>query len=247
MNVPYTAPAFENPAALIAACEAKGGALCGQFPAEEDRRVLLASHELGLTGAPIVLLYTKVITPGWIEEMLMFAQREDVGAVGAKLYFPDNTIQHAGVGLGLLTLAGHYYRGVSRNFPGYMGRLIYSQNVSAVTAACMMLRRDVWEKVCGFDEDWAVAFNDVDLCMRIRQAGFLIVWTPFAELYHCESKSRGVDDTSEKQKRFEEEVLRFQSRWAKELEAGDPYYNPNFALDRSDFFIKPTVQQYDAR
>ena len=128
-----------------------------------------------------------------------------------------------------------------------MGRLLYSQNMTAVTAACMLLRRDVWEKVNGLDEDWAMAFNDVDLCMRIRQAGYLIVWTPFSELYHCESKSRGMEDTPEKRARFRSEVFRCQKRWKKELEAGDPYYNTNFSLDRSDFSVKPTSRQYDAR
>ena len=201
------------------------------------------------TGEYLLLLNndTKVVTPGWIEEMLMFAQRSDVGAVGAMLYYPDKKIQHAGVCLGLGGVAGHYFQHVNKRNLGYKGRLLYPQNMSAVTAVCMLLRREVWDKVGGLDEDWAMAFNDVDLCMRIRKAGYLIVWTPFAELIQYESKSRGTEDTPEKQKRFEGEVLRFQSRWAKELEAGDPYYNPNFSLDRSDFFVKPNVQQYDAR
>lgn len=191
-------------------------------------------------GAYLLLLNsdTEIISPDWIQEMLMFAQRNDVGAVGAKLYYPDDTVQHAGIGIGLLTLAGHYHRGFDRNHPGYMGRLIYAQDVSAVTAACVMLRRDVWDKIGGLDESFEVAFNDVDMCMRIRQAGFLIVWTPFAELYHYESKSRGLDDTPEKRKRFEGEVRRFQTRWAKELAVGDPYYNPNFSLDREDFSLR---------
>lgn len=181
---------------------------------------------------------TEVITPGWIEELLMFAQRADVGAVGAKLYFPDDTVQHAGLGLGLLTLAGHLHKGFDRAHPGYMGRLIYAQDLSGVTGACVMLRRAVWDRVNGLDESFAVAFNDVDLCMRVRQAGYLIVFTPFAELYHYESKSRGPEDTPEKQKRFAGEVRRFQQRWAKELAAGDPYYNPNLTLDREDFSLR---------
>lgn len=189
----------------------------------------------------------EVITPDWIEEMLMLAQRQDVGAVGGMLYNPDNTIRNAGICLGMCGIAGSFFQHVSRNNIGYMGRLLYAQNVSAVSSACMLLRREVWDKVGGLDEDWAMAFNDVDLCMRIRKAGYLIVWTPFAELTQYESKSRGTEDTPEKQKCFEGEVLRFQARWAKELEAGDPYYNPNFSLGRSDFFVKPNVQQYDAR
>ena len=190
------------------------------------------------SGEYILLLNndTEVITPDWLQEMLMFAQREDVGAVGAKLYYPDHTIQHAGVILGLGGLAGHAFCNAEINNVGYMGRLIYAQNLSAVTGACLMMRRTVWDEIGGLDEAFAVAFNDVDLCMRIRQAGYLIVWTPFAELYHYESKSRGMDNTPEKRKRFKGEVLRFQERWRKELDAGDPYYNPNFSLDREDFF-----------
>ena len=181
---------------------------------------------------------TEVISPDWITEMLMFAQRKDVGAVGAKLYYPDNTIQHAGIGIGLLTLAGHYFRHFPRQHPGYMGRLIYAHNVSAVTAACMMVPRRVFESLGGFDESFAVAFNDVDLCMRIRGAGYLIVFTPFAELYHYESKSRGNDTAPEKRKRFVSEVERFQTRYKEELSHTDPYYNPNLTLDHEDFRIK---------
>lgn len=181
---------------------------------------------------------TEVISPDWIQEMLMYSQRKDVGAVGAKLYYPDNTIQHAGIGIGLLGLAGHLHRNFDRNHPGYMGRLIYAQDLSGVTAACVMIRRDVWDEIDGLDETFEVAFNDVDMCMRIRKAGYLIVWTPFAELYHYESKSRGAEDTPEKQRRFEGEVHLFQARWGKELAAGDPYYNPNLTLDREDFSLK---------
>ncbi len=200
------------------------------------------------TGEYLLLLNNdiEVITPDWIQEMLMFAQRPDVGAVGAKLYYPDKTIQHAGVCLGMGGVAGHYFQHVDYKNVGYVGRLLYPQDMTAVTAACMLLRREVWEKLGGLDEDWAVAFNDVDLCMRIRKAGYLIVWTPFAELYHLESKSRGIEDTPEKQVRFNQEVRQFQTRWAKELEVGDPYYNPNFSLARSDFFAD-NIRQHDAR
>ena len=119
-----------------------------------------------------------------------------------------------------------------------MGRLIYAQDLTAVTAACMMLPRKVWEETGGLDESFEVTFNDVDLCMRIRQKGYLIVFTPYAELYHYESKSRKADDTPGKRARFVGEVERFQARWAKELEAGDPYYNPNFSLDDANFTIR---------
>lgn len=142
---------------------------------------------------------------------------------------------------------GSFFQYVKKNSIGYMGRLLYAQNVSAVTSACMLLRRDVWEKVGGLDKAWAIAFNDVDLCLRIRKAGYLIVWTPFAELIHYGSRNIRVEDSTQKKKYFESEIRLFRSRWSKELEAGDPYFNPNFSLDRHDFFVKPNVQQYDAR
>ena len=187
---------------------------------------------------------TEVITPDWIQEMLMFCQREDVGAAGAKLYYPDETLQHGGIGMGMLTLAGHLHRGASRKDPGYMRRLQYAQNLSAVTAACMMVRRNVWQELGGLDEAFLVAFNDVDLCMRIREAGYLIVWTPYAELYHYESKSRGYDVTKEQKERNREEVALFHARWKDTLQEGDPYLNPNFDLGREDFSILPEPVQY---
>ena len=180
----------------------------------------------------------EIITPNWIEEMLMYSQRDDVGAVGAMLYYPNDTIQHAGVTIGVLTLAGHNFKHLQRGNPGYFGRAGYQQNVSAVTAACLMLSAKVYKEVNGLDESFAVAFNDIDFCMRIRKAGYLISFTPFAELYHYESISRGSDEAPEKRARFVSEVERFQERWAKELEAGDPYYNPNLTLEREDFSLK---------
>lgn len=180
----------------------------------------------------------EVITPDWLEQMLMFAQREDVGAVGAMLYYPDDTIQHAGVIFGLGGVAGCSHKYYHRGDVGYMYRLTIAQNYSCVTAACHLMSRKVWDEINGLDEGFAVAFNDVDLCMRIRAAGYLVVWTPYAELYHYESKSRGLEDTPEKQRRFQSEIERFQKRWKKELAAGDPYYNPNLTLDREDFSLK---------
>jgi len=202
-----------------------------------------AINNFGVTfckGEHIIFLNNdvEVISEKWIEEMLMFSQRADVGAVGAKLYYPDNTSQHGGVILGIGGVGGHAHKYFDRNAYGYMSRLCIVQNLSCVTAACMMMSRDVFEQIKGFDENYAVAFNDVDLCMRIRSAGYNIVWTPYAELYHYESKSRGNEDTPEKQKRFEGEVLRFKAKWAKELEAGDPYYNTNLTLEREDFSFK---------
>ena len=190
---------------------------------------------------------TEVISPDWIQEMLMFAQRGDVGAAGAKLYYPDGTIQHAGVGLGLCDLAAHYFCGVDGAHLGYMGRLVYAQDVSAVTGACMMVRRDVWDEVGGFDLGYPTDFNDIDLCMRIRKAGYLIVWTPHAELYHAESASRGPGAERLESKEFKASVLRFQKQWKHELEKGDPYFNPNFRLDSHVFAINPSMYHYDAR
>ena len=180
---------------------------------------------------------TEVISPDWIQEMLMYAQRDDVAAVGAKLYYPDDTIQHAGViiGFGPDRVAAGVFHKCGRDDIGYMGKLWYAQNVSAVTAACMLTKTKVFREVGGFDEELAVAYNDVDLCMKFRKAGYLIVWTPYAELYHYESKTRGSDATPENQERFQREANLFRERWAKELAAGDPYYNPNFIQDGTGY------------
>ena len=180
----------------------------------------------------------EVITPSWLEEMLMYAQRKDVGAVGAMLYYPDDTIQHAGVIVGIGGVAGHAHKNFPRGAYGYMSRGAIAQNLSAVTFACVMMPSEIFEEVHGIDEKFQVAFNDVDMCMRIRKAGYLIVFTPYAELYHYESKSRGQEDTPEKVKRFNSEIERFQKRWGKELEMGDPYYNPHLSLHHEDFSFK---------
>ena len=183
---------------------------------------------------------TQVITVNWMEEMLMYGQRSDVGAVGAKLYYEDKTIQHAGIvlGLGAHRTAGHTHYKVNIENVGYMGRLCYAQDVSAVTGACLLVRREWFEKLGGLDESFAVALNDVDFCLRLRELGLLNVFTPFAELYHFESKSRGLDDSAERASRYDEESARFREKWKAVLEAGDPYYNPNFSLDRSDFSLR---------
>ncbi|BBK78193.1 glycosyltransferase family 2 protein [Clostridium butyricum] len=180
----------------------------------------------------------EVISENWLQEMLMYSQRKDIGAVGAKLYYENETIQHAGVIIGIGGFAGHSHRHVDRRSGGYFSRCKIQQNLSAVTAACLMMRKNVFEEINGFDESFKVALNDVDLCMRIRKVGYLIAWTPYAELYHYESISRGYEDTPEKQKRFEGEVKKFQDRWKKELEKGDPYYNPNLTLGAEDFSLK---------
>lgn len=194
------------------------------------------------TGEYLLLLNndTEVITIDWMEELLMFAQRQDVGAVGAKLYYEDNTIQHAGIviGLGAHRTAGHTHYRVDKNNFGYMGRLFYAQDVSAVTGACLLVRRSLYEELGGLDEGFAVALNDVDFCLRLRKHGLLNVFTPFAELYHYESASRGSDLNGESAKRYDKESERFREKWKEELAAGDPYYNPNFSLDRSDYTLK---------
>ena len=194
------------------------------------------------SGEYILLLNndTQVITLDWIEELLMYAQRKDVGAVGAKLYYEDKTIQHAGVvlGLGAHRTAGHSHYGISYNNLGYMGRLCYAQNVMAVTGACLMMRKALFEKLGGLDENFAVSLNDVDLCVRAWKAGYVNVFTPFAELYHYESVSRGLDDSGEKAERYNRESEAFREKWKEVLAQGDPYYNPNFSLDRSDFVLK---------
>ena len=180
----------------------------------------------------------EVITPDWLEQMLMFAQRRDVGAVGAMLYYPDDTIQHAGAIIGIGGVAGHAHKYFKRNSPGYVARAAIAQNLSACTAACLLVRKDVYDEVGGLDEGFAVAFNDMDFCMNIRKAGYLIVFTPFAEFYHYESKSRGDEDTPQKRQRFMGEVFRFTRKWENELKAGDPYYNPNLTLDTENFAEK---------
>ena len=198
-----------------------------------------ASHA---AGDYILLLNndTEVITSSWMEELLMYAQREDVGAVGAKLLYADRTIQHAGVviGLGAHRTAGHTHYKIPVQNLGYMGRLCYAQNVTAVTGACLMVKKSLFDEVGGLEEGFAISLNDVDLCLKIRALGYLNVFTPFAELYHYESISRGLDDQGEKAERYNKESAKFREKWAKELEAGDPYYNPNFSLDRSDFALK---------
>ena len=193
------------------------------------------------SGEYIVLLNndTQVITVNWMEELLMYAQRQDVGAVGAKLYFPDRKIQHAGVvlKLGAHRTAGHSHYGQEGMNLGYMGRLCYAQDVSAVTGACLMVSRKKYDQVGGFDESFEVSLNDVDFCLKLRSAGYLNVFTPFAELYHYESLSRGLDLEGRNAERYEKESEHFRTKWKEVLDAGDPYYNPNFSLDRSDFSL----------
>ena len=193
------------------------------------------------TGDYVLLLNndTQVITINWMEELLMYAQRPDVGAVGGKLYYGDKTIQHAGIviGLGAHRTAGHTHYRIPEANVGYMGRLCYAQDVTAVTGACMMVSKALYEELGGLDESFTVALNDVDFCLRVREKGFLNIFTPFAELYHYESKSRGSDKKDERALRYQQESDRFRVKWADALAKGDPYYNPNFSLDHSDFTV----------
>lgn len=181
---------------------------------------------------------TELVNEDSIQEMLGYCMRDDVGAVGARLYYEDKSIQHAGIIIGLGGIAGHAFAGSLYENPGYCGRIHMAQNYSAVTAACMMVKKSVFERVQGFDERYAVALNDVDLCLRMREEGYLIVYTPYAEFYHYESKSRGYEDTTEKRERFESERALFKAEWESVFAKGDTYYNPNLTLDKTDFSFK---------
>ena len=174
---------------------------------------------------------TEVIEPGWLKEMTRYFQEKRVAVVGPKLLYPDGTLQHGGVVLGIGGVAGHIHVGEPRNSGGYFGRLWLAQDVSCVTGACMLVRRSVFEKVCGFDsESLPVAFNDVDFCLRVVKAGWRIIWTPSAVLYHHESKSRGGDTSGEKLTRFQRDITTMRARWGEAL-TSDPFYNPNLSLE----------------
>jgi GT2 family glycosyltransferase len=181
---------------------------------------------------------TEAINPDWLEAMVTQAAQPGVGAVGAKLYYADDTIQHAGIVVGMGGVAGHSHLFYPRHAAGYMQRLRITQNVAAVTGACLLMPRAVFAEVGGFDEGFVLAFNDVDLCLAVLKAGYRVVWTPDAELYHLESKTRGYEDTAEKQARFRREYDLFHLKWSAFLKAGDPYYSPHFRLDRPDFALK---------
>ena len=181
---------------------------------------------------------TEIINPDCLEELLGYCMRKDVGAVGARLYYEDDTIQHAGVVIGFGGIAGHCFVQQKRGTTGYCHRIICAQDYSAVTAACMMVKRSAFDAVGGLSEELAVAFNDIDFCMKLRKAGYLIVYNPYAELYHYESKSRGLEDTPEKVARFNKEVATFEKKWPDILKKGDPYYNPNLTLKSQDFSLK---------
>lgn len=178
----------------------------------------------------------EVINSSWLTEMVRHASRDDIGCVGAKLYYEDNTIQHAGVIVGLGGVAGHSHKHCCGDAPGYFRRLQLTQNLSAVTGACMLIKRELYFEVGGMEENLAVAFNDVDFCLKVREAGYRNLWTPYAELYHFESKSRGAEDDPVKLARFSAEVEFMKNKWGRIL-SEDPYYNVNLSRAREDFSI----------
>ena len=177
--------------------------------------------------------------------MLGYCQREDVGIVGAKLYYSDDTVQHAGVVVGVGGFAGHVLTRFRKGETGYFGRLVTIQDTSAVTAACLMIKKSIYQLIGGFDEEFVVALNDIDLCLKVRALGQLVVFNPYAELYHYESKSRGFEDTPEKKARFKKEIKRFREKWGEILSKGDPYYNPNLTLVRGDCSIRSGYEKFE--
>jgi len=179
-----------------------------------------------------------IISPNWIEEMLMYSQRSDVGAVGTKLYYFNGSVQHAGVILGLGGLASHIYQSVPRDTVGYMGKLKIVQNMSIVTAACLMIKRQLFDEVGRFDPVFPNSFNDFDLCLKLRKAGYLNVWTPYAEAFHLESRSRGYNVGAKKRRKLAKDIDLFRKRWHNEIAAGDQYYNCNLSLDKNDYRYK---------
>lgn len=177
----------------------------------------------------------EVITPDFLEKMLGLCMQKQTGIVGAQLYYEDDTVQHAGVIVGVGGVAAHAFSGIGRGEIHYMARNAVVQNLSAVTAACMLVKKSVYEEVNGLDELFVVAFNDIDFCLRVGKAGYEVVYQPDAELYHYESKSRGYEDTPEKIERFGKEISRFNTVWEEFLDKGDPYYNKNFSLDKANY------------
>ena len=181
----------------------------------------------------------KSINPDWMEEMLGVCQRPEVGGVGAKLIYPDNTIQHAGCVIGMGGIAGHMFVDMPADRTGYLHKASLLQDMSAVTAACLMMKKEVFEEAGGFTEELAVAFNDVDLCLKVRKSKHLIVYDPYAKLYHMESKTRGAEDSVEKVRRFQTEIEYMRCHWIDILKNGDPYYNKNLSLTKWNYSLKP--------
>jgi len=225
---------------------------------DADSRIRFVSHDVPFNfseinnfavreyakGTHVLLLNNDIefLGDGWLESLLQYSQRKDVGAVGGRLYYPDGRLQHAGIILGIGGVAGHSHKYFDRRDPGYFARPHIVQNMSAVTGACLMVKRDLYLEVGGLDEEnLRVAFNDVDFCLRLREKGLLNVYTPYCEAWHHESISRGHEDTPEKKGRFQQEVLYMMDRHREALERGDPYYNPNLTLEHENFMLSGRV------
>jgi GT2 family glycosyltransferase len=200
------------------------------------------------TGEFVCLLNNdiEVITPDWLDELIGIAAQPGIGAVGARLWYPDDTIQHGGVILGIGGVAGHIHHGLRRGQTGYFDRAVLTQNLSAVTAACLVIRKAIYAEVGGLDEQLAVAFNDIDFCAKVASAGYRNAWTPHAELYHHESASRGSDIAPEKLERFQREIRWMQNRW-RDFLTSDPAYNPNLSLESTPFTLAfpPRIGQFE--
>ena len=190
-----------------------------------DKRILLSILEKKILDKDVM----------WLIKEILYSQRKEVGAVGAKLLYPDDTVQHAGVVVGYKGYATHAYTEIDKDDFGHMGRPRVSSNYSAVTAACLMVRKEIYDKVGGFDEQFKVACNDVDFCLKIRELGLFNVFNAFSLWHHFESKTRGYEDTPEKLERFNNEIKKFQKKWPYILKNGDPFHNINFDLDKGPF------------
>ena len=225
----------------FAALEQEGAARVVRYDAPFNYSAVNNHAVRRTTGDIVVLLNNdvEVIDDGWLRELVSHAARPEIGCVGAMLYYPDDTIQHAGIVLGIGGVAGHAYPRWPRGSAGYFNRARLVQSMSAVTGACLAVRRCVFEEVGGLDETFGVAFNDVDFCLRVRARGYRNLWTPYAELYHHESASRGYEDTPEKKRRFDREVARMIRRWGRVLRT-DPAYNINLSLVTEPFTLSPT-------
>ena len=193
------------------------------------------------SGTHIILMNNdiQIVTPDWIEALLEHSQRSEVGAVGAKLYYPDNRVQHAGIIVGLYGNAGHCHKLFLKDDVGYYARAHVTHNVSAVTAALMMVKKSLYETVDGLDEaNFGVAYNDVDFCLRLIKLGYLNVFTPYCEAIHHESATRGYETTPAKRDRFNKEREAFESRWKAYIAKGDPFYSPHLTLTSEDYAIR---------
>jgi GT2 family glycosyltransferase len=204
-------------------------------------RARISNYAVSLVDSEYIIFLddlTEIISQKWLTAMLEHVQGKDIGIVGALLYYPNNTIYHAGIVLGEGGAIGYSHRSFSKHAYGYMNRARIVQNISAVTGACLATKKVVFKEVGGFDEKYIYAFSDIDFCLKTRERGYLIVYTPYAELYHHGAASRDREDETARQAEFKKEMGYFRSKWQDVLAQGDPYYNPNLTLDREDFSIK---------